>query len=150
MLPPVLSTNICSLRARYDRLALSVYLYLDKKSLNVIKPPRFTRSVLRSRYSLAYLQAQRLARNEEPGIVENPYANPLSPYAYTGSAVEKKDYPWLSHDIAILMRSKRNRLIHHSIVGRDLRERRRKNGAVELSTREVSISFLYSYLVKVL
>ena len=106
MLPPVLSTNVCSLRAQYDRLAVSTFLYLDKKTLNVIKPPRFCRSVLRSRYSLAYPQAQRLANHQPPGIIENPYANPDSPYAYTGSEVKKKDWEWLGHDIEILMRSR--------------------------------------------
>ena len=105
MLPPVLSTNICSLRAKYDRLAISIFLYVDKQSLDIIKPPKICRSVLQSRYSLAYPQAQRLSNHEDPGIVENPFHNPDSPYVYTGSKVNKEDFPWLSHDISILMKS---------------------------------------------
>lgn len=117
MLPASLSTNVCSLRAKHDRLAVSIFLEFDARrlaaefslldTLNLVKPPRCTRTVLRSRYSLAYPQAQALANQKPVPIIENPYPNPDSPYEYTGSPVNEADSRWLSHDIAILMRSNR-------------------------------------------
>ena len=83
MLPAILSTNVCSLRAQHDRLAVSVFFYCDKRMLfpafsvdtwDMVKPPFFCRSVLRSRYSLAYPQAQRICDGLPAGIVENPFA----------------------------------------------------------------------------
>lgn len=121
MLPPVLSTNICSLRCDYDRLACSVFLSFDKSrfglrvspvgTLNVVKPPVFARTVLRSRYSLAYPQAQALADHKIPPIIDNPYKNSDSPYKYTGSEVREEDYEWLRHDVSILMRSAEGRFV---------------------------------------
>ena len=35
MLPSILSTNVCSLRAGHDRLALTIFLYCDK-SIHII------------------------------------------------------------------------------------------------------------------
>ena len=71
----------------------------------MVKPPVFARTVLRSRYSLAYPQAQALADPKIPPIIDNPYKNPDSPYKYTGSEVREEDYEWLQHDVSILMRS---------------------------------------------
>ena len=103
------------LRCDYDRLACSVFISFDKSrfglrvspvdTLNVVKPPVFARTVLRSRYSLAYPQAQSLADHKIPPIIDNPYKNPDSPYKYTGSEVREEDYEWLRHDVSILMRS---------------------------------------------
>ena len=117
MLPASLSTNVCSLRAKHDRLAVSIFLTFDPRpfpavfsppdTLDLVKPPRCTRTVLRSRYSLAYPQAQALADQKPVPLIENPYPNPDSPYEYTGSPVQEADSRWLSHDIALLMRSNR-------------------------------------------
>lgn len=80
-------------------------------TLNVVKPPVFARTVLRSRYSLAYPQAQALADHKIPPIIDNPYKNPDSPYKYTGSEVRAEDYEWLRHDVSILMRSAEGRFV---------------------------------------
>ena len=39
MLPSILSTNVCSLRAGHDRLAVTVFLYCDKSKNLVNKKP---------------------------------------------------------------------------------------------------------------
>ena len=77
----------------------------------MVKPPVFARTVLRSRYSLAYPQAQALADHKIPPIIDNPYKNPDSPYKYTGSEVREEDYEWLQHDVSVLMRSVEGRFI---------------------------------------
>lgn len=61
--------------------------------------------MLRSRYSLAYPQAQALADGAAPPTLPNPFPDPASPYRHTGAAVDPADWPWLRRDIAALMRS---------------------------------------------
>lgn len=60
MLPSLLSETVCSLRARVDRLTLSVIFVLD--STYRVRPELTWRgrSVIRSRYSLTYEQADRM------------------------------------------------------------------------------------------
>ncbi|KAI0982858.1 hypothetical protein GJ496_006504 [Pomphorhynchus laevis] len=56
MLPTILSTNLCSLRERVDRLAFSVVWELNS-DIEVVNT-RFHRSIIRSRAALEYGQAQ--------------------------------------------------------------------------------------------
>ena len=74
-------------------------------TLNIIKPPQFHRTVLRSRYSLAYPQAQALTEGRAVPVIENPYHDSASPYQATGAAVDEKDWQWLRKDVSLLMRS---------------------------------------------
>ncbi|HUP88196.1 MAG TPA: ribonuclease R, partial [Longimicrobiales bacterium] len=56
MLPEALSSDLCSLRAHEDRLAMSVIARLDEDGN--LTQHRLVRSVIRSRHKLAYEQAQ--------------------------------------------------------------------------------------------
>lgn len=56
MLPEALSSDLCSLRANEDRLAMSVIARLDEDGN--LTQHRLVRSVIRSRHKLAYEQAQ--------------------------------------------------------------------------------------------
>jgi len=57
MLPKLLSQDLCSLHSNVDRLAFSVFWEMDEGA-NVVKPPRFERTVIRSVASLTYADAQ--------------------------------------------------------------------------------------------
>ncbi|KAJ1650843.1 exosome catalytic subunit dis3 [Dispira simplex] len=56
MLPALLGTNLCSLRSHVDRLAFSCMWELDTEA-NIVDV-RFTKSVIRSRHSFTYDEAQ--------------------------------------------------------------------------------------------
>jgi ribonuclease R len=56
MLPPVLSTDVCSLNAERDRLAVSVFMSLDGEGR--VLDRRYERSVIRCGYGLSYEEAQ--------------------------------------------------------------------------------------------
>ncbi|PHH63807.1 hypothetical protein CDD81_5464 [Ophiocordyceps australis] len=56
MLPPLLGTDLCSLRPHLDRLAFSLVCHLDAQAKVV--DVRFTKSVIRSRQAFSYQQAQ--------------------------------------------------------------------------------------------
>ena len=101
----VQSMTVLLFRSFFGLISVYFIVLCSLESLNLVKPPHITRTVIRSRYSLAYPQAQALATHQPLFPIENPYPNPNSPYEYTGSAVNTSDYRWLSHDIEILMRS---------------------------------------------
>ena len=56
MLPELLSSNLCSLRANELRYAFSVIWELDEDA--EVKEMRFTKSLIRSRRAFTYEQAQ--------------------------------------------------------------------------------------------
>jgi ribonuclease R len=56
MLPAVLSSDVCSLMAGEDRLALSVFIDLDREGR--VRGRRYERTRIRCRYGLAYEDAQ--------------------------------------------------------------------------------------------
>lgn len=57
MLPSLLGTNLCSLRSNVDRFAFSCIWEMDPETAEVVST-RFTKSVIRSRASFTYQQAQ--------------------------------------------------------------------------------------------
>jgi exoribonuclease R len=57
MIPPRLSTQICSLRDQVDRLAFSCIWTLDADA-NIIET-KFVKSVIRSHAAMAYADAQK-------------------------------------------------------------------------------------------
>lgn len=65
MLPPALSTDLCSLVEGKDRAAFSVMWELSK-DIRVLKT-RFCRSLIRSRRALSYEEADRMIRGKEDG-----------------------------------------------------------------------------------
>ncbi|PHH67546.1 hypothetical protein CDD82_1372 [Ophiocordyceps australis] len=56
MLPPLLGTDLCSLKPQVDRLAFSVVWELDAHA--AIVDVRFTKSVIKSRHAFSYHEAQ--------------------------------------------------------------------------------------------
>ena len=58
MLPELLSADLASLVRGKERLAMFCAFELDPETFAVQKPPRFGRSVIRSRHQLDYYQAQ--------------------------------------------------------------------------------------------
>ena len=56
MLPPVLSTEICSLNPEVQRFAISLFLELDQHGS--IKNRRYERTVIQCRHALSYAEAQ--------------------------------------------------------------------------------------------
>ena len=67
MLPHALSSDLCSLVPDEDRLAFSVLFRVDRSGR--IEEPRLTRTVIRSRFRLAYEEAQEIldGEREAPG-----------------------------------------------------------------------------------
>jgi ribonuclease R len=63
MLPHVLSSDLCSLRANEDRFALSLFAILDARGR--VRSFRFERTLIRSRHRLDYEQVQRVLDGEE-------------------------------------------------------------------------------------
>jgi ribonuclease R len=63
MLPHVLSSDLCSLRAGRDRLAFSLFVTVDDEAR--VRGHRFERTWIRSRYGLHYEQVQRVLEGEE-------------------------------------------------------------------------------------
>ena len=57
MIPPVLSSNLCSLRGGEERLTFSVMWTMDKNTAE-IKDTKFTRSVIKSKAAMTYAEAQ--------------------------------------------------------------------------------------------
>ena len=57
MLPKALTEDICSLRAHVDRFAFSVIWIVDYDTADILDT-RFTRSIIRSRAALSYIEAQ--------------------------------------------------------------------------------------------
>lgn len=62
MLPPVLSSDVCSLRADLPRMALSLFLEMDAEGR--IRNRRYERTRIRCRYALSYEDAQSVLNGE--------------------------------------------------------------------------------------
>lgn len=81
MLPEVLSANLCSLKEREDRYAMSVIWRLNASDYSVLDV-WFGRTVIRSSFALAYQQAQKILDNEaQPSRLtaeHRPLVRPLS------------------------------------------------------------------------
>lgn len=58
MIPELLSSNLCSLKYNEDRLAFSIIWTFDLDGKSTNQPPKFFRSVIRSKSSLTYQEAQ--------------------------------------------------------------------------------------------
>ena len=92
MLPPELSTGICSLNPNVDRLAMTVMLTFNRAGR--LKAAEFDRAVIRSQARLTYdeveqiLQGDRQARQRAPGVGQDADADggTLPPAARTTPA----------------------------------------------------------------
>ena len=73
MLPPQLSTRLCSLLPEADRLTISVFITLDQKG-NIVDNARIVKSVIRSYIQLSYDDVEKVINSEDracvPGIRE--------------------------------------------------------------------------------
>jgi len=114
MLPELLSADLASLVRGKERLAMFCAFELDPETFAVQKPPRFGRSVIRSRHQLDYYQAQALLDRASP---------PTPVGSIGGSAAETEA---VARDLDALAR-----------FAEALREARVARGAVELSSAEL-------------
>lgn len=73
MLPPQLSSGVCSLRPDEDRKTVTVEMEVDDKG--TVREVRFYRSLIRSDRRLDYEQLERMFRDEEP--MDDELAEPL-------------------------------------------------------------------------
>ena len=116
MLPELLSADLASLVRGKERLAMFCAFELDPETFAVQKPPRFGRSVIRSRHQLDYYQAQALLDRTTP-------PTPVGSIEGLGSAAETEA---VARDLDALAR-----------FAEALREARVARGAVELSSAEL-------------
>ncbi|KAH9254071.1 hypothetical protein BASA81_007946 [Batrachochytrium salamandrivorans] len=123
MLPGLLCENLCSLRPQVDRFAVSALFAIDANTLQVVGKPRFVKSLIHSRYALAYEQAQNLADGKPAGEYKSR--------GWTGGAVLSEDVGWLTETIGKLMEIGRTRE----------RERTTRGGAINLSNDREEVSF---------
>lgn len=148
MLPRELSTDLCSLRAGMDRYAMSVLVDYDINKKEIIYDSVwYGRTIVRSRYSLSYEQAQNMFDHKPPGEFTPP-KRPDSGnmeldsskfYKYhktTGGPVNNKDISWLTKDITTLV-----------YAARSLNKRREKNGALTIVSNELNFSVKNNELV---
>lgn len=116
MLPKELSTDLCSLRSGMDRYALSILVDINIKTGDIDWNNIFYgRTIVRSRYSLSYEQAQNMFDGKPTGEFK-PNKKPQDGnldldssvyYKYhktTGGPVNKNDISWLSKDITLLVK----------------------------------------------
>ena len=68
MLPPRLSSGICSLKPGEDRLAVSVLMELDRQGN--MRGHRFSESVIRSRERMTYTAVARILVDRDPAFLE--------------------------------------------------------------------------------
>ena len=127
MLPSVLSENLCSLRARVDRFAMSV-LWEFTPGLRLL-PDRtwMGRTVIRSSHALTYYQAQRLIDGKHADLRPSNDA-PVDSVegGVCGAAVPLQDEAEL-----------RDRLRLLRDVARQVAARRTKDGALSLNSAEL-------------
>lgn len=126
MLPSLLCENLCSLRPQTDRFAVSVLWKVDLRTLQVCSPPKFTKSMIHSRYALAYEQAQNLADGKPAGEYLSQRAR-----GWTGGEVKQEDCIWLTETIRTLM----------GIARKREQQRITSGGAINLSNDREEVSF---------
>ncbi|KAJ2600797.1 hypothetical protein EV177_007084 [Coemansia sp. RSA 1804] len=113
MIPEILSERICSLRGGQDRFAVSVMWTLDPENEYTVESVWFGRTLIRSACEMYYEQAQELL-DGKTGV------NGIDPEMEPG-------FRQSIQDLAKVMRV--------------LRERRQRNGALELASTEVKFEF---------
>ena len=64
MLPPHLSTRLCSLLPEADRLTISVFVTLDQRG-NIVDNARIVKSIIRSHIQLSYEDAENVINSED-------------------------------------------------------------------------------------
>lgn len=130
MLPHKLSNGICSLVEAEDRLTKSVFITFDKKG-KMTGQPEFANTAIRSFKRLTYKQAYALMNEDANDAIR---AIPLPPAHQTGSTgrnladMSDGDLDQLRDGVRTLW----------SIASR-IRERRMKEGALDLDMAEVKI-----------
>ncbi len=118
MLPPLLSSNLCSLHGNTDRYAVSVIWTLSP-DLEQVKSTWYGRTVIHNVQAMTYEQAHNILHDKEP---DNP--NKFPPPLTAGAPVDRSLIKDLKNDLTIL-----------TVLARKLRHRRETvGGAVDLSS----------------
>jgi len=118
MLPSILSSDLCSLHGKKDRLAVSL-IWVLSADLKVVKSTWYGRTVIHNIQAMTYDQAHNILHDQEP---DDP--SKLPPPLTAGEPVDRSILPQLKEDLAILTH-----------LSRKLRKDREDiGGAVDLST----------------
>jgi hypothetical protein len=119
MLPAILSSDLCSLHGKVDRLAVSV-VWTFSPDLDQVKSTWYGRSIIHNVAAMTYEQAHNILQDISP---EEGYKR-ICPPLTAGAPVEKNLIAKLKRDLSILTK-----------LGRKLKLRREiEGGAVELSS----------------
>ena len=133
MLPPALSEGICSLFEGQDRLAVSVLFTLDARTLDIVGPQWYGRTVVRSCHAMSYSQAQAIldwSGDDDGGENSDNSGNDSSDDKNTRAEVAQfKDRKLLRQELEVLLR-----------VSQRLRAERVARGGLELASDEVSFN----------
>ena len=110
MLPAILCEDLCSLRPKLDRYALSAIFIVDKNSYDIdVKSAQFKRTLIHSRYALTYQQAQNLIDGRDPSEYQRG--------GWTGGKVDQNDWDWLRKSIRALVEIARVREKERKLKG---------------------------------
>jgi ribonuclease R len=131
MLPHALSNGLCSLVEAQDRLTKSVFLTYTPKGKLLPEHTTFANSVIRSRKRFTYHQAYALLFEDNLDKIK---AMPVPPAHQTGSTGKKLSE--LSDDELTLLQAHLRQLWS---IAKILRERRMKNGSLDLNVPETRI-----------
>ncbi|CAM9697488.1 unnamed protein product [Pylaiella littoralis] len=136
MLPALLASDLCSLHAGQDRLSVSAVWEAEEDGEDIRLSKRadgspvcwFGRTVIHSRASMTYDQAQMLV---ESGEIAKKRGHEEPPPGQAGRDVESSLQPGLAHDLRLLTR----------VASRTSRAERVKNGAIDLSQTGAELKF---------
>jgi hypothetical protein len=129
MLPSLLSSDLCSLHGKTDRLALSV-IWVFSANLETIKSYWYGRTVIHNCQAMTYEQAHNILNDKAP---DNPSLPPPPPLT-AGSPVDPSLIGPLKEDLSILQRLARKLRKDRETVG----------GAVDLSSGDLGTELKFS------
>jgi len=119
MLPSLLSSDLCSLHGKADRLAVSV-IWEVSSNYQRVESTWFGRTIIRNIAAMTYEQAHRILNQRPPDAKNSPVPPPLT----AGGRVDSVFIPGLRQDLTLLTRMARTRKKHREQIG----------GAVDLSS----------------
>ena len=126
MLPPALSEGICSLFEGEDRLAVSVLFTVDARTLDIVGPQWYGRTVVRSCHAMSYAQAQAILDDKDDHS-SNSGKSKSSGKGKNGG--EFADHELLRQELDVLLR-----------LSQRLRAQRVARGGLELASEEVAFN----------
>lgn len=119
MLPQYLSSNLCSLRCSEKKLAMSIFIVIDK-SLKIVSS-KVVQSVINPRFSFTYEQAERILMGGKAQSIGK----------YEGTYIPNEDYEKCTNKNEV-----RDTLQGMNELAKRLRAKRYENGSIDLVTED--------------